>query len=57
MFAIDSTGSMSNEIQAAKKIATDIINHPREAPINEFILSPFNDPYPRECSRNFIFLK
>ena len=46
MFVIDDTGSMSEEIEAAKSIAIDIINYPREAPIVTYILSPFNDPYP-----------
>lgn len=45
MFVIDDTGSMGNEIQATKNIAIDIINYPRQAPV-EYILSPFNDPYP-----------
>ena len=48
MFAIDDTGSMSDEIQAAKKFAKDIINYNRSFPITEYILSPFNDPYPCE---------
>jgi len=47
MFVIDDTGSMGNEIQATKNIAIDIINYPRQAPV-EYILSPFNDPYPDE---------
>ena len=46
MFVIDDTGSMSEEIEAAKSIATDIINYPRDAAIVTYILSPFNDPYP-----------
>lgn len=45
MFVIDDTGSMGNEIQATKNIAIEIINYPRQAPV-EYILSPFNDPYP-----------
>ena len=45
MFVIDDTGSMGNEIQATKNIAIDIINYPRQAPV-EYILSPFNDPLP-----------
>ena len=45
MFVIDDTGSMGDEIQATKNIAIDIINYPRQAPV-EYILSPFNDPYP-----------
>ena len=43
MFAIDDTGSMSDEIQAAKDIATSIVKHPRDEEV-DFILSPFNDP-------------
>ncbi|PFX21151.1 von Willebrand factor A domain-containing protein 7 [Stylophora pistillata] len=46
MFAIDTTGSMGEEIQAAKNIAIDIINYPRNASVTNYILSPFNDPYP-----------
>ena len=46
MFAIDDTGSMSDEILAAKNIAADIINYKRKVPIKEYILSAFNDPYP-----------
>ena len=46
MFAVDNTGSMSEEIQAAKNIAIDIINYPRNATVKKYILSPFNDPYP-----------
>ena len=46
MFAIDDTGSMREEIQAAKNIAIDIINYPRNASVKSYILSPFNDPYP-----------
>ena len=43
MFAIDDTGSMRDEIQAAKDIATSIVNHPRDETV-DYILSPFNDP-------------
>jgi len=43
MFAIDDTGSMGGEIQAAKDIATSIVNHPRDDTV-DYILSPFNDP-------------
>ena len=43
MFAIDDTGSMSDDIQAAKAIATAIVNHARDEPV-DYILSPFNDP-------------
>ena len=43
MFAIDDTGSMGDEIQAAKDIAASIVNHPRDDTV-DYILSPFNDP-------------
>ena len=43
MFAIDDTGSMGNEIQAAKDIAKSIVHHPRDEKV-DYILSPFNDP-------------
>ena len=49
MFAIDNTGSMREEIQAAKNIAIDIINYPRNSSVKKYILSPFNDPYPGTC--------
>ena len=45
MFAIDDTGSMGDEIQAAKEIAKSIVNHPRGLKEKvDYILSPFNDP-------------
>ena len=46
MFAIDDTGSMHDEIQAAKDIATYIvrdISRPKNLKV-DYILSPFNDP-------------
>eukprot|EP00112_Aurelia_sp_Birch-Aquarium-sp1_P024237 Seg757.1 transcript_id=Seg757.1/GoldUCD/mRNA.D3Y31 product="Metabotropic glutamate receptor 4" protein_id=Seg757.1/GoldUCD/D3Y31 len=43
MFAIDTTGSMGSEINAAKAIATKIINMQRQFEV-DYILSPFNDP-------------
>ena len=43
MFAIDDTGSMKEEIAAAKSIATSIVNEQRAEPV-DYILSPFNDP-------------
>ena len=43
MFVIDDTGSMSSEIQAAKDIATYIVNYPRPNLQVDYILSPFND--------------
>ena len=44
MFAIDDTGSMSDEIKAAKAIAQYIVNHERSDTEVDYILSPFNDP-------------
>ena len=44
MFAIDTTGGMQSMIGAAKAIAKYVINHPRQYPIVDYILSPFNDP-------------
>ena len=43
MLALDNTGSMGGTIEAAKDIATSIINHPRKEKV-DVILSPFNDP-------------
>jgi hypothetical protein len=43
MFAIDDTGSMTQEIAAAKKIATSMVDEQRAEPV-DYILSPFNDP-------------
>ena len=43
MFAIDTTGSMKEEISAAKAIAKTIISETREFKV-DYILSPFNDP-------------
>ena len=55
MFAIDDTGSMSGEIEAAKDIAIDVINHERDAPV-DYILSPFNDPGKLVCCCENIML-
>lgn len=55
MFVIDDTGSMGQEIQATKNIAIDIINYQRQAPV-EYILSPFNDPYPGMFNKNFLVI-
>ena len=49
MFAIDDTGSMSSEIQAAKDIATYIVKYPRPNLEVNYILSPFNDPGMELC--------
>ena len=44
MFAVDDTGSMYQEIQAVKDIATYIVKKERPNLEVDFILSPFNDP-------------
>ena len=44
MFAVDDTGSMFQEIQAVKDIATYIVKIPRPNLEVDYILSPFNDP-------------
>ena len=45
MFAVDDTGSMYQEIQAVKDIATYIVKKPKRPNLEvDFILSPFNDP-------------
>ena len=44
MFAVDDTGSMYQEIQAVKDIATYIVKTPRPNLKVDYILSPFNDP-------------
>ena len=44
MFAVDDTGSMYQEIQAVKDIATYIVKIPRPNLEVDYILSPFNDP-------------
>ena len=43
IFAIDTTGSMGEDIQAAKTIAKEIITATRDSEV-DYILSPFNDP-------------
>ena len=43
IFTVDTTGSMRDEINAAKGIANAIINMERKFPV-DYILSPFNDP-------------
>ena len=42
-FAMDTTGSMYNEIGEAKDLALGIINQKRTYDV-DYILSPFNDP-------------
>ena len=44
MFAVDDTGSMYQEIQAVKDIATYIVNFSRPNLQVDYILSPFSDP-------------
>ncbi|KAK3738877.1 hypothetical protein QZH41_014661 [Actinostola sp. cb2023] len=43
VFAIDTTGSMKEEIQQAKSIAKAIARYKRKGKV-DYILSPFNDP-------------
>ena len=43
IFAIDTTGSMTQEIKAAKEISQAIINGTRNYDV-DYILSPFADP-------------
>jgi len=45
MFAIDSTGSMGDDIVTAKNIVTDILNMPRDPtkPV-DYVLSDIHDP-------------
>ena len=42
-FAIDTTGSMKDDIKAAKAITKAILAEERETSV-DFILSPFSDP-------------
>ena len=44
MFAVDDTGSMYQEIQAVKDIATYIVNITSPNLEVDYILSPFGDP-------------
>lgn len=57
MFAVDDTGSMGEEISAAKKVAKHIINYKRKFPIAEYILSTFNDPYPDPTNPEPVIIK
>ena len=43
IFTMDTTGSMKDEIDAAKSIANAVMTTPRKFPV-DYILSPFNDP-------------
>lgn len=42
-FAVDTTGSMEDDIKAAKEIVRKIVMQ-NEKPAVDYILSPFNDP-------------
>ena len=42
-FVVDTTGSMGDEIAAVRRIATDVVTHPRKEKV-DYVLSPFNDP-------------
>lgn len=42
-FALDTTGSMSDDIDSAKKIVIGIVNSHQGQSV-DYILSPFNDP-------------
>ena len=53
IFAVDTTGSMTDEIAAARGIANAIINMPRKFPV-DYILSPFNDP--GKCASHTLIL-
>ena len=44
MFVIDDTGSMSDDINAAKDMAKEIIAYNTQNVNVDYILSPFNDP-------------
>ena len=54
MFAIDTTGSMGGEINAAKAIATSIVSRERDFPV-DYILSPFNDPGKPQTRKYFYY--
>jgi len=43
VFTVDTTGSMKDEIHAAKQIAKSIANYKRKGKV-DYILSPYNDP-------------
>lgn len=44
VFVIDTTSSMTEEIEMAKAIAKSIVYHPRGQTEVDYILMPFNDP-------------
>ena len=50
IFTVDTTGSMRDEINAAKGIANSIINMERKFPV-DYVLSPFNDPGKPNCAK------
>ena len=43
IFALDTSGTMQDEIEAAKNISKAIAAFPRDGHVN-YILSPFSDP-------------
>ncbi len=47
-FAVDTTGSMTDDIKAAKAIAKAIVNENRKEKV-DYILSPFGDPSKYFC--------
>ena len=55
MFAIDITGSMHDEIDAAKAIATEISTFERDVPPSNYILSTFSDPIGKESTFKCVF--
>ena len=56
MFAIDITGSMHDEIDAAKAIATGISTLERDTPPSNYILSSFGDPLGKKSTFKCVFL-
>lgn len=54
MFAIDITGSMHDEIEAAKLIAINISNTRRESPPRDYMLSWFGDPEGKPVYYHFL---
>ena len=53
IFTVDTTGSMKDEIDAARSIANSIITMPRKFPV-DYLLSPFNDPGENEIYTLYI---
>eukprot|EP00112_Aurelia_sp_Birch-Aquarium-sp1_P016812 Seg3841.3 transcript_id=Seg3841.3/GoldUCD/mRNA.D3Y31 product="von Willebrand factor A domain-containing protein 7" protein_id=Seg3841.3/GoldUCD/D3Y31 len=57
-FAIDTTGSMWDEINSAKKIARYVIdNVPKKSGMEvEYVLAPFNDPHDSGTRKASLYL-